>query len=570
MHSCNISTLTYGCCNYTVQGEGMRARFLAFAIFGLSSTSALGDCTNNMFGICQENWDNPVAKEWQTAVDKAREVGLSIKPMDAIKFAFPLAEPMLKAVGASGVPYLNSAAQNMAAIGTKLDKETQTAISNALTNPTKGIRDAAQTALKASNDTIDAAAAAARYGERTISGTGEIFSDAEVRLREGKVVDAVWHLGTDRMRLENDNAAKLMQESEVARQIAKQAAAFYGGPAGAAAFAAWYTYNATKGDVEKALLSGVYAYAVTSGNAEVGKMPTGTVSEVVKKAAAVAAVRGLAVGAAGGTQQEILDAIAQSGGAVIIQSGQSYVTKKVIEPAKAKADAFCMDQLDQSCGDAMQWVDDTKKQVETYQKIASGTPSVVVTGDGQWAVSWNKQALVNRSGKAPGVALTYIGQGSLYRQQVLDLKKIGISGIPKVVIQPKEEKTPVKTIVVPPPPPTPKTYSVTFASNGLWIDDRRFPMGRSYTNKIEFEIDGKHQDLMYLHDGMDSFTADLQAGTHVFTYKVRVRSSEGGRIEQDCAIKFTVSGVELYNPSIRFARVDERRGTVSECRLIRQ
>lgn len=310
----------------------MRTRLLATTLFTLIATQAFSSCLEDdiIHRGCFPTADGDIATTWQESVDKARELGSQIKPMDLIKVQFPLAEPIIQAVGASNVPYLNSAAQNVAAIGTKLDKETQTAISNALTNPAKGIRDAAQTAMKAANDTIDAAKAAERYGERTISGSANILTDAESRIREGKVVDAVWHLGSDRLRLQNDNAAKLMQESEVARKIAEKAALTYGGPAGAAAFAAWYTYNNSKGDVGQALMAGTYAYIVFSGNAEAGKMPTGTVSEVVKKAATVAAVRGLAVGAAGGTQQEMLDTMAQSGGEVIVQSGQGYVTKNVL------------------------------------------------------------------------------------------------------------------------------------------------------------------------------------------------------------------------------------------------
>ncbi|CUX65213.1 MULTISPECIES: hypothetical protein [Agrobacterium] len=540
----------------------MRPTLFALVLLSISSATALADCTNNDFGWCQPNVGGDVGEKWQQTVDEARKVGSQIKPMELIKVAFPAAPIMIEAVSKSGIPYLNSAAQNIAAIGAKLDKETQTAITNALTNPSKAVRDAAHTALKAANDTVDAAQATGRYAERTISGTIENLDDAQARLREGKVVDAVWHLGTDRMRLENDNAAKLMEESEAARQVAEKAVAAYGGPAAAAAFTAWLTYNQSKGDIERALLAGTYAYLVSTGNATAGKMPTATIGDVVKKAATVASVRGLAVGAAGGNQDEIMNAIAQGGGSVIVQSGQAYVTKNFVNPAKAKADAFCMDQVNETCADVMQYVDKTKERIEQYKKIANASPTVVVSVDGQWAISWDKQALVDRTSKAPGVVLTYVGQGSYFRKQMTDFRKKP-NPDPKPVVQLDEKQAEKKN-----EKPPPKYHEVTIASNGLWIDDTMFPMGKSYTNNIEFYIDGTYEGQMYLHEGLDPITIELTEGDHILTYRVSVRSAEGGRIRaQECATKFKVSGVDVFNPRIAFTRVDHLRGRISKCTL---
>ncbi|MGO7324197.1 hypothetical protein ACCS80_36385 [Rhizobium ruizarguesonis] len=490
----------------------MRSLLFTVAVLAMSPTSVLADCTwSDVLRMCVDNRGGDIANAWQGKVDGARQLASQIKPIDVIKVAFPTAEAMIQSVSSSGIPYLNSAAQNVAVIATKLDKETQTAISNTLTNPIKGVRDAAQTALKAANDTVDAAEASGRYAERMVSGTGDILDEAQVRLREGKVVDAVWHLSVDRARLENNNSAQLMQESEAARQLAQSAAATAGGPAGAAAFAAWYTYNVTKGDVQKAILAGVYTYAVGSKLTEVNNLPTGTIDAVAKKAATVAAVRGLAVAASGGSDKEVLDAMAQGGGSVIFQSSEAYITKKYADPLKAKADAYCVDATNSTCDDAMQWVDDNKSKVDKYRKISMSSPTVVVTGDGQWAISWDKETLVNRSSKAPGVVLTYVGPGSLYRQQMNRFKEI--------------KPDPAK--VTPPPPP--RTYEVTIADDGLWIDDRNFPMGKSYTNKIEFYIDGEYEDQMYLHKGMDPITTELTPGTHIFSFKVSGFSPASGK-----------------------------------------
>jgi hypothetical protein len=87
-----------------------------------------------------------------------------------VKTAFPAVGPILEAARDSGDQNLAAAAQNVGMIGAKLDKETQTAISNALTNPAQGVRDAVQTHIKAANGIVDAFHASARYAERTVSG----------------------------------------------------------------------------------------------------------------------------------------------------------------------------------------------------------------------------------------------------------------------------------------------------------------------------------------------------------------------------------------------------------------
>jgi hypothetical protein len=114
----------------------------------------------------------------------------------------------------------------------------------------KAINDAVWNAAKAADDILDAGKAAVRLVDNQIKDQGKAISNAEKRVREGKVVDAVWHLGTDKAKSENTNWSTAAQESELLRTGMQTAATFYGGPAGAAAFAAWYRYNATGGNVD--------------------------------------------------------------------------------------------------------------------------------------------------------------------------------------------------------------------------------------------------------------------------------------------------------------------------------
>ena len=350
-----------------------------------------------------------------------------VSPTDILK-SVPGWAPLVEAAKHSGDQNLVGAAQNLEALGAKLDKETQKAISNALTNPAEGIKDTVQTHVKAANDLVDAVHASARYAKRTVNGYGDVLSKNERRAREGKVVDAIWHIQMDSLKSDNKNASKLMQESELIRQAAQAAVSTYAGPAGTAAFAAWMAYNQSEHNVEAALRAGAYTYLVTAGYAKVNTLPSGTVDEVVQKAAATAAIRGLAVAAAGGSQQDMFNAAIQGGGSIIVQAGQSYVNqygKEYADPSAARADTFCMDAVKESCADAKQWLADSQDQLKQYTASADLSPNIAATDDGQWAISWDKKALLDHTSVAPGVVLTYVGEGSPFNYQMNIISSLG-------------------------------------------------------------------------------------------------------------------------------------------------
>ena len=324
----------------------------------------------------------------------------------------------------AGDQILTTAVKNVEEVSERLDAETRTAIGNALDSTEKATQDVIKNYVKAANDVVDAVIACERFSERSLKGFGDSLTKAEARVREGKVVDAVWHMGTDQLNVDNKNASKLMQENEIVRQAAQGVASVYGGPAGAAVFAAWYQYNLTNGNLQAAILAGVYTYAVGKGYTNVGSMPSGTIDEVGKKAAATAAIRGLAVAAAGGSQQDALNAAMQGGGSVIVQAGQAYVTKEYVDPARAKADVYCMNATKQSCNDVKQWASNAKSRLDEYKTVADDTRNTLTSKDGQWVISWDRKALLDKDSKSPGVVLTYIGDGSPYRRQMYQIAAI--------------------------------------------------------------------------------------------------------------------------------------------------
>ncbi|HEL4296293.1 TPA: hypothetical protein UM674_000215 [Stenotrophomonas maltophilia] len=171
--------------------------------------------------------------------------------------------------------------------------------------------------------------AVGNYLVRTVDDAVDQVSDAEQRIREGKFVDAFWHLGVDPLTDQERRAAKMAQESSLANTVGAVAASVYGGPGGAAAYSAWYTYRQT-GDVDLALKAGFISGATSASMSAVSGMPvdkTTMAQDVAKKAIMAGAVGGLAVAAAGGDGDALREGFLRSGGMVLIQDGYREFTK---------------------------------------------------------------------------------------------------------------------------------------------------------------------------------------------------------------------------------------------------
>lgn len=339
-------------------------------------------------------------------------------PWSAVEFLQGVAQ-------GSGDPLLSRAAQNLDQFKKAISDEAQAAIDNAVKAQNKATSDVAQNLIKSANDIVDATAAVARYGEREVSGTIDVLSQAQQRVREGKVVDAMWHISTDSWQNTNKNAAQLAEENEIVSVAGQAVASAYGGPAGAAAYAAWLSYNKSGGNVDLALKAGVYAYVTASGAAATGSMPTDSVTDVAKKAALAGAVGGLAVAASGGSNEDILKAFVDSGSAVVVQSGQSYVSKNYTDTEPPRFDSYCVTAVNMSCADAKEWYDTSKKRLDDLKTLTSTSPTVKVTGDGDWAISWDKDAVAHPQDGSPAVALTYVGNGSPLNNVLRGIAAIG-------------------------------------------------------------------------------------------------------------------------------------------------
>lgn len=367
----------------------------------------------------------------QSLVDKGKE-GLDRIGHDASESARQVAEQTKRELEQAG-------------------RDASQALRNLAENGKKAVEDTYRNLAKSANDLVDATKVAARFVEREISGYGETLSVAEKRVREGKIVDAVWHVYTDTLNNTSDHAAEAANENELLGQAMQGAATFYGGPAGSAAYAAWLTYKRT-GNADLALRIGITSGAQSYVSSSAGGMPAGSAGQLAKKALVTGAAGGIAVAAAGGDDAAVRDAFVKQGGMVMMQGGKSYITKK-FDSAAAQVDSFCTSATGTSCkpllnavqrdsrgniifddrglpkvdgsrllagrADLGNWVDTTS--IPKVSKNLPGIASSLSVLKSEWAISWDPEALRSKSVNAPAVSLTYIGPASPYARKVEEL-----------------------------------------------------------------------------------------------------------------------------------------------------
>ncbi|GAA0575867.1 hypothetical protein GCM10009416_13220 [Craurococcus roseus] len=374
----------------------------------------------------------------------------------------------------------------------------------------KGVQDTGKTLEKAGQDvgwnvdkgfrdTVDAGKAVGRYVERTLKGYGDTLSDAERRIREGKVVDALWHAAIDPVRRQEENLALAAKESELLRTVGSVAATAYGGPGGAAAYAAWLTYRET-GDAEMALRVGIIAGATSAGMAAAGTLPADTAGQVAVKAATTGAVGGLAVAAAGGDEEAIKEGFLRSGGMVVVQAGFKGTTGHELDPKASEGEPFCMATFSAKCSpdlsvyerdasgnivfDAegnpkidMSKVDPKVPHVGTWATAEDGSPLIGATETSksmvaiskvpgmnamavfhdQWCISWEIDGLAKQASIVPAVVLTYNGTNAPYLEHLRQTAKDGIAKRDEgstAAPAPTADASAAPPGAVPPPQPT--------------------------------------------------------------------------------------------------------------------
>lgn len=236
----------------------------------------------------------------------------------------------------------------------------------------KGWKDTAAQTKRSFQDTVDAGTAATNYASNQVKAYQSSVGNAEKRLREGKVVDSMWGLAVEPLQASEANFAKATQESKLIATAAASAAAAYGGPAGAAAYAAWSTYRAT-GNADQALRAGLLAAVTAQGGTNVSAMPSGTMGEVLKKSAMAGAAGGIAVAAAGGDDQAMKGGFLKSAGAVLVQAGNDKAKAFAPKAKDAWDNVQCISTRDVDCFSKTSWARDAKGKIWTD---ANGKPLI--------------------------------------------------------------------------------------------------------------------------------------------------------------------------------------------------
>ncbi|MBZ9763377.1 hypothetical protein LB553_21185 [Mesorhizobium sp. CA8] len=226
----------------------------------------------------------------------------------------------------------------------------------------KAGQDTWRASRKAVSDLGEAGGALSRFVVREVKGLGKSFSDLDRRLKEGKIVDAIWEFEIDPIRNTEHNAAAAAQESVILATVGQVAASAYGGPAGAAAYAAWLTYRRT-GNADLALRAGIITGITSEAFTAVGHMPSITNTQIAEKTVAAGAVGGLAVAAMGGDHRAVRDSVLLAAGMVLVQTGYERRTGHPIEGKASEGEAYCKSTLNAYCSAADSYVTDENGNV---------------------------------------------------------------------------------------------------------------------------------------------------------------------------------------------------------------
>ncbi len=260
-----------------------------------------------------------------------------------------ITESTVKIVGKS----LDSTAEEISEAGADVGK-----------NLDEAAKDVGAEAKRAVVNVGELGEAVGKYVERSVSDTRDVYKKTANLLREGRVVDAFMYNSVQPWKDTEGRASKLAQESSLANTVGAVAASAYGGPGGAAAYSAWYAYNASGGNLEIALKAGVISGLTSAGFSAANSMPIGDINpayDVAKKAAVTGAIGGVAVAASGGDDKAILEGFLRSGGMVLIQDGYKQYTggQNLEENLKgAELEAFCTQvnpQVASACAPPSDW-----------------------------------------------------------------------------------------------------------------------------------------------------------------------------------------------------------------------
>ena len=216
-----------------------------------------------------------------------------------------------------------------------LGKEAKLLAQNVGRNLEKASQDIGKQLERDIQNTGDLFVAVEGYLENQIKAWGDIVTDAERRVMEGKIVDALWHIGTDQIKHTEENAFTALQQSSLLNSIAASVVTIYGAPYGGAIYAAWFTYKQT-GSLDLALKVAVITYLTSEGMGQAKQ-----ITDVAKRTLVTSAVAATAIAASGGTEKDIIDGFLKGAALSIASEAYRNMTSAEIEgkaPTQAPLD----------------------------------------------------------------------------------------------------------------------------------------------------------------------------------------------------------------------------------------
>lgn len=192
-------------------------------------------------------------------------------------------------------------------------------------NLVKAVNDIADNLEKAPQDLTELFVSLEHFAENQVNSTLQIFDEAEKRIRQGKIVDAVWHVCMDPYRKSEENFAEMVQESTLANSLVSSVLTIYLPVYGAALYSAWYTYRLT-GNLEMALKTGTITFLTSQGLTAAAKIP-----DVTQRVLAGSMVGAAAIAASGGSEKDILEGFVKGAGMNIANEIYRDTTKLDIE-----------------------------------------------------------------------------------------------------------------------------------------------------------------------------------------------------------------------------------------------
>lgn len=266
-------------------------------------------------------------------------------------------------------------------IGTDTWNATNRAISDTGRALEKAYSDTEEEVQRVGPHLEDTAHALGHYVENTVNGLGDGLTDAERRIRQGKFVDAVWHLSLAPVTTTEKAASAAFIESSYLRTIGQVAASTYGGPGGAAAFSAWLVYKQT-GDLNLAVRVGVITGLSAAASTAAAEIPRDEAYGQLKRVIVMGAIGGAGVAAAGGDEKAVLNGFLAGGAMVVLQDTYEDMTKHALDPRASKdVAAYCTSAT--ASGDCTPvppgaWA--KKPNGETYVDMTKVDPRVPAVG----------------------------------------------------------------------------------------------------------------------------------------------------------------------------------------------